>query len=145
MLTSYIMTAAITMPLSGWLATRFGLKSVFMISIVGVHPRLGTLRRTGASPSVFFALVRQMIAVVRFWSSLDSPLEGALREKGTVARKFQKLQENPVDSGPIGLGLQCRLLRRYRPSYLPGLPPLFSGFILIASKSRALPVLMQGS
>jgi MFS family permease len=75
-LTSYIMTAAITMPLSGWLATRFGLKSVFMISIVGVHPRLGTLRRTGASPSVFFALVRQMIAVVRFWSSLDSPLEG---------------------------------------------------------------------
>jgi MFS transporter, DHA2 family, multidrug resistance protein len=34
-LTSYIVTAAITMPLSGWLATRFGIKSVLLISIVG--------------------------------------------------------------------------------------------------------------
>jgi MFS transporter, DHA2 family, multidrug resistance protein len=34
-LTSYIVTAAITMPLSGWLATRFGIKPVFLISIGG--------------------------------------------------------------------------------------------------------------
>ncbi|HJU15996.1 MAG TPA: DHA2 family efflux MFS transporter permease subunit [Stellaceae bacterium] len=34
-LTSYIVTAAITMPLSGWLATRFGIKSVFLVSIGG--------------------------------------------------------------------------------------------------------------
>ncbi len=34
-LTSYIVTAAITMPLSGWLATRFGIKSVFLFSIGG--------------------------------------------------------------------------------------------------------------
>src|SRR5215831_6070162 len=86
-LTSYIMTAAITMPLSGWLATRFGLKSVFMISIVGVHPRLGTLRRTGASPSVFFALVRQMIA------SSDFGVRSTLRWGGLCAKKAP-LHEN---------------------------------------------------
>jgi MFS transporter, DHA2 family, multidrug resistance protein len=34
-LTSYIVTAAITMPLSGWLATRFGIKYIFLISIGG--------------------------------------------------------------------------------------------------------------
>lgn len=34
-LTSYIVTAAIAMPLSGWLATRFGIKSIFLISIGG--------------------------------------------------------------------------------------------------------------
>ncbi len=34
-LTSYIVTAAITMPLAGWLATRFGIKPVFLISIGG--------------------------------------------------------------------------------------------------------------
>ncbi len=34
-LTSYIVTAAIAMPLSGWLATRFGIKSVFLFSIGG--------------------------------------------------------------------------------------------------------------
>jgi DHA2 family multidrug resistance protein len=34
-LTSYIVTAAITMPLSGWLASRFGIKSIFLISIGG--------------------------------------------------------------------------------------------------------------
>jgi DHA2 family multidrug resistance protein len=34
-LTSYIVTAAITMPLAGWLATRFGIKSVFLVSITG--------------------------------------------------------------------------------------------------------------
>jgi DHA2 family multidrug resistance protein len=34
-LTSYIVTAAITMPLSGWLASRFGIKSVFLFSIGG--------------------------------------------------------------------------------------------------------------
>ena len=34
-LTSYIVTAAITMPLSGWLATRFGIKLVVLFSIGG--------------------------------------------------------------------------------------------------------------
>jgi DHA2 family multidrug resistance protein len=34
-LTSYIVTAAIMMPLSGWLAGRFGIKSVFIFSIAG--------------------------------------------------------------------------------------------------------------
>ena len=34
-LTSYIVTAAITMPLAGWLATRFGIKYIFLISIGG--------------------------------------------------------------------------------------------------------------
>jgi DHA2 family multidrug resistance protein len=34
-LTSYIVTAAIMMPLAGWLATRFGIKSVFLVSIGG--------------------------------------------------------------------------------------------------------------
>jgi MFS transporter, DHA2 family, multidrug resistance protein len=34
-LTSYIVTAAITMPLSGWLAGRFGIKSIFLLSIGG--------------------------------------------------------------------------------------------------------------
>src|SRR5271154_3810818 len=34
-LTSYIVSAAIMMPLTGWLATRFGVKYVFLISVVG--------------------------------------------------------------------------------------------------------------
>ncbi|MGH7047157.1 MAG: DHA2 family efflux MFS transporter permease subunit, partial [Stellaceae bacterium] len=34
-LTSYIVTAAIAMPLAGWLATRFGIRPVFLISIGG--------------------------------------------------------------------------------------------------------------
>ncbi len=34
-LTSYIVAAAITMPLTGWLAGRFGIKQVFLISVVG--------------------------------------------------------------------------------------------------------------
>ena len=34
-LTSYIIAAAVMTPLSGWLASRFGRKSVFLISIVG--------------------------------------------------------------------------------------------------------------
>ena len=34
-LTSYIVAAAITMPLTGWLAGRFGIKYIFLISVVG--------------------------------------------------------------------------------------------------------------
>jgi DHA2 family multidrug resistance protein len=34
-LTSYIVAAAIMMPLSGWLAGRFGIKYVFLVSVVG--------------------------------------------------------------------------------------------------------------
>jgi DHA2 family multidrug resistance protein len=34
-LTSYIVAAAITMPLTGWLAGRFGIKYVFLFSVVG--------------------------------------------------------------------------------------------------------------
>ncbi len=34
-LTSYIVAAAITMPLTGWLAGRFGIKNVFLLSVVG--------------------------------------------------------------------------------------------------------------
>src|SRR5882724_12714889 len=34
-LTSYIVAAAITMPLTGWLAGRFGIKWIFLISVIG--------------------------------------------------------------------------------------------------------------
>jgi MFS transporter, DHA2 family, multidrug resistance protein len=34
-LTSYIVSVAITMPLSGWLAGRFGIKYVFLVSVIG--------------------------------------------------------------------------------------------------------------
>jgi DHA2 family multidrug resistance protein len=34
-LTSYIVCAAIMMPLTGWLAGRFGVKQVFLISVIG--------------------------------------------------------------------------------------------------------------
>src|SRR5260370_39139548 len=34
-LTSYIVAAAITMPLTGWLAGRFGIKNVFILSVGG--------------------------------------------------------------------------------------------------------------
>ena len=35
MLTSYIVSAAIMMPLTGWLAGQFGIKYVFLISVLG--------------------------------------------------------------------------------------------------------------
>src|SRR5713226_8691441 len=34
-LTSYIVSAAVTMPLTGWLAGRFGIKYVFLVSVIG--------------------------------------------------------------------------------------------------------------
>src|SRR6187401_2850422 len=34
-LTSYIVSAAIMMPLTGWLAARFGVKYIFLASIIG--------------------------------------------------------------------------------------------------------------
>src|ERR1700731_3955474 len=34
-LTSYIVAAAITMPLTGWVAGRFGIKHVFLVSVIG--------------------------------------------------------------------------------------------------------------
>src|SRR5271165_7251410 len=34
-LTSYIVAAAITMPLTGWLAGRFGVKYIFLASVIG--------------------------------------------------------------------------------------------------------------
>ena len=34
-LTSYIVCAAIMMPLSGWLAGRFGIKYIFLVSVIG--------------------------------------------------------------------------------------------------------------
>jgi len=34
-LTSYIVSSAITMPLTGWLAGRFGVKAIFLASVIG--------------------------------------------------------------------------------------------------------------
>src|SRR3954471_23006294 len=34
-LTSYIVSSAITMPLTGWLAGRFGVRPVFLASVIG--------------------------------------------------------------------------------------------------------------
>src|SRR5260221_10359512 len=34
-LTSYIVCAAVMMPLTGWLAGRFGIKYIFLISVIG--------------------------------------------------------------------------------------------------------------
>src|SRR5262247_2193336 len=34
-LTSYIVASAIAMPLTGWLAARFGIKSIFLASVIG--------------------------------------------------------------------------------------------------------------
>ena len=44
-LTSYIVCAAIMMPLTGWLAGRFGIKYIFLVSIIGFTHRLGAVRR----------------------------------------------------------------------------------------------------
>ena len=43
--TSYIVAAAIMTPLTGWLAGRFGIKYVFLISVDRLHPGLGAVRR----------------------------------------------------------------------------------------------------
>jgi len=45
-LTSYIVAAAITMPLTGWLAGRFGIKQVFILSVGGFT----AARRCAAAP-----------------------------------------------------------------------------------------------
>jgi hypothetical protein len=44
-LTSYIVCAAIMMPLTGWLAGRFGIKYIFLVSVNRLHARLGAVRR----------------------------------------------------------------------------------------------------
>src|SRR5438874_1402117 len=44
-LTSYIVCSAIMMPLTGWLAGRFGIKHIFLASIVGFTIALGAVRR----------------------------------------------------------------------------------------------------
>jgi DHA2 family multidrug resistance protein len=44
-LTTYIVSSAIMMPLTGWLAGHFGVKYIFFASVVGFHPRLGLVRR----------------------------------------------------------------------------------------------------
>ena len=43
--TSYIVAAAIMTPLTGWLAGRFGIKWVFLISVAGFTAGLGAVRR----------------------------------------------------------------------------------------------------
>jgi hypothetical protein len=52
-LTSYIIAAAIMTPLTGWLAGRFGIKYVFLISVAGFTARLrsGSQRRSPGSAS----------------------------------------------------------------------------------------------
>ena len=44
-LTSYIVSSAIMMPLTGWLAGRFGVKYIFLASVDRLHARLGVVRR----------------------------------------------------------------------------------------------------
>src|SRR5207245_10645630 len=62
-LTSYIVCAAIMMPLTGWLAGRFGIKYIFLISVIGF-----TLASAlcGAAPSlgelVFFRALQGVAA-----------------------------------------------------------------------------------
>ena len=43
--TSYIVAAAIMTPLTGWLAGRFGIKYVFLLSVDRLHRGLGVVRR----------------------------------------------------------------------------------------------------
>ena len=44
-LTSYIVSAAIMMPLTGWLAGRFGIKYIFLVSVHRLHAVLGAVRQ----------------------------------------------------------------------------------------------------
>src|ERR1700722_9604928 len=46
-LTSYIVAAAITMPLTGWLAGRLGIKYVFLFSVRGFTIASGPCRAAG--------------------------------------------------------------------------------------------------
>ena len=43
-LTSYIVCAAVMMPLTGWMAGRFGIKYVFLLLGDRLHDRLGAVR-----------------------------------------------------------------------------------------------------
>ena len=43
---AYVLTLAVLIPISGWLADRFGARRVFAAAIARVHPRLGGLRRS---------------------------------------------------------------------------------------------------
>ena len=43
-LTAYFVSLAIFIPISGWMADRFGAPNIFRIAIVGVHRRLDRLR-----------------------------------------------------------------------------------------------------
>ena len=43
-LTSYLLSLAVFIPASGWMADRYGTRTVFRAAIGGVHPRLGPVR-----------------------------------------------------------------------------------------------------
>jgi hypothetical protein len=52
-LTSYLVSLAVFIPISGWMADRFGARTIFRAALCGVHARLGALRacRTRSAPS----------------------------------------------------------------------------------------------
>ena len=58
-LTSYIVAAAITMPLTGWLAGRFGIKYIFLISVIGFTAASAACgAATSLDELVFFRLLQ---------------------------------------------------------------------------------------
>ena len=82
-LTSYIVAAAIMTPLTGWLAGRFGIKYVFLISVVGFTAGLGAVRRrheprpAGDLPCAAGRLRRGAGAAVAGRAAADQPARAA--------------------------------------------------------------------
>ena len=62
-LTSYIVASAITMPLTGWLAGRFGIKFIFLASVIGFTITSGLCGAAESLPQlVIFRLLQGVSA-----------------------------------------------------------------------------------
>ena len=68
-LTSYIVCAAIMMPLTGWLAGRFGIKYIFLVSVIGFTLASALCGAATSLGELVLFRALQWVAGARLWPS----------------------------------------------------------------------------
>jgi len=135
-LTSYIIAAAVMTPLSGWLASRFGRKSVFLISIVGFTIASALCGVAQSLPQIVLARLLQGCAARRSSRCRRRCCSTSIRRSATRKRWRSGSWRHPrPDPGPRARRLAHRKLRlalgvlyqrALRRSVLPGRPGFLS-------------------